>query len=95
MEKMCELKGHSSAVTSVKYNASGTYLISSSLDKLLKIWDENGSCVCTLNGHTRYANCATFSRDSTLVASGKKSGIGFVGMRVIYLKVPQVPTTSL
>lgn len=62
--------GHCSAVTCVKYNSAGTYLISSSLDKLVKIWDNAGCCVCTLEGHNRYVNCVSFSRDSCLTVSG-------------------------
>lgn len=67
--------GHCSAVTSVKYNSSGTYLISSSLDKLVKIWDNTGSCLCTLEGHNRYVNCVTFSRDSRLAVSGMQNQV--------------------
>lgn len=62
--------GHCSAVTCVRYNSAGTYLISSSMDKLIKIWDQNAACVVTLDGHTRYVNCVAFSRDSTLAVSG-------------------------
>ncbi|KAJ8955720.1 hypothetical protein NQ318_008592 [Aromia moschata] len=62
--------GHSSSVTCIRYSNNGAYLVSSSLDKLVKIWDRNGSCVATLEGHNRYINCAAISKDSSLVASG-------------------------
>lgn len=62
--------GHFSAVTCARFNNAGNLLLSSSLDKLVKIWNESGNCVATLEGHTRYVNCVAFSRDSLLAASG-------------------------
>ncbi|XP_019872433.2 WD repeat, SAM and U-box domain-containing protein 1 isoform X2 [Aethina tumida] len=63
--------GHSSSVTCIRYTNNGSYLISSCLDKLVKIWDTaTGSCVATLEGHTRYVNCTAISKDSTLLVSG-------------------------
>lgn len=62
--------GHKSAVTCLKYNNTGNYFLSSSLDKYIRIWDNDGACVATLKGHTRYVNSITFSRDGCLVASG-------------------------
>ncbi|XP_044265114.1 WD repeat, SAM and U-box domain-containing protein 1-like isoform X1 [Tribolium madens] len=62
--------GHNSSVTCIRYTNSGAYLVSSSLDKLVKIWDEEGNCVATLRGHTRYVNCVAVSKDCLLAASG-------------------------
>ncbi|KAL3278537.1 hypothetical protein HHI36_024256 [Cryptolaemus montrouzieri] len=64
------LDGHSSSVTCVKYNSEGSLLISCSLDKTIKMWDNSGNCISQLYGHTRYVNCVTISKDSTLIASG-------------------------
>lgn len=63
--------GHNSSVTCIRYTNNGNFLISSSLDKLVKIWDEEGNCVATLQGHTRYVNCVAVSKDCLLAASGK------------------------
>lgn len=63
--------GHKFAVTCVKYNNSGTYLVSSSLDKTVKIWDTKGNCLANLHDHSRYVNCVALSKDSTVIASGK------------------------
>lgn len=62
--------GHCSAVTCIRYNNIGTLLLSSSLDKFVKIWNENGYCTVTLEGHKRYVNCVAFTKDSLLAASG-------------------------
>lgn len=86
--------GHFSAVTSVRFNSTGNSLLSSSLDKLVKIWNNDGYCVTTLEGHTRYVNCVAFSRDSLLAASG----IYFVNFAVAFVirrKVQQVPMIKL
>lgn len=67
--------GHSSVVTSVRYNTAGILLISSSVDKLVKVWDERGRCLVTFDEHTRYVNCVSFSKDSLIAASGNHTYI--------------------
>ncbi|CAH1966828.1 unnamed protein product [Acanthoscelides obtectus] len=62
--------GHTSSLTCIKYSHNGRYLVSSGLDKLVKIWDQSGNCIATLEGHRRYVSCATISRDMSLIASG-------------------------
>ncbi|XP_070502999.1 WD repeat, SAM and U-box domain-containing protein 1-like [Chironomus tepperi] len=61
---------HGSSVTSVKFNATGTLLVSGSLDRLIKIWDMQGNCLKTLDEHARYVNCVAINADSTILASG-------------------------
>lgn len=53
-----------------RFNSTGTLLISSSLDKTIKIWNQQGSCLKTLSAHTRYVNCLAVNSDSTVIASG-------------------------
>lgn len=50
-------EAHGSSVTDVKFNMNGTFIISSGLDRLVKIWNLSGSCLKTLSDHTRYVNC--------------------------------------
>lgn len=47
---------HGSSVTSVKFNTTGTLLISGALDRLIKFWDLQGNCLKTLSEHSRYVN---------------------------------------
>lgn len=61
---------HGSSVTSVRFNLKGTLLISGGLDRLVKVWNMQGSCMKTLDEHQRYVNCISINFDSTLVASG-------------------------
>uniref|UniRef100_A0A8D8CHR1 WD repeat, SAM and U-box domain-containing protein 1 n=2 Tax=Culex pipiens TaxID=7175 RepID=A0A8D8CHR1_CULPI len=64
------IAAHGSSVTCVRFNSTGTLLISSSLDKTIKIWNQQGSCLKTLSAHTRYVNCLAVNSDSTVIASG-------------------------
>lgn len=57
-------------LTHFRFNAQGTYLVSSSLDKTLRIWDLQGNCIKTLAEHTRYVNCLSINLSSTIIASG-------------------------
>ncbi|KAF7996737.1 hypothetical protein HCN44_002383 [Aphidius gifuensis] len=65
------LEKHSSALTCVRFNSSGSYIASSGLDKTTVIWEtESGKMVSALVGHKRYVACCAFSRDGTLLATG-------------------------
>lgn len=52
---------HGSSVTAVKFNTTGTLLISGSLDRYIKIWDLQGNCLKTLDAHARYVNCVAIN----------------------------------
>lgn len=62
--------GHSSSVTCVRYSNNGMLLVSSSLDKTIRIWATDGECIASLEGHSRYVNCVSVSKDSAIIASG-------------------------
>lgn len=61
---------HGSSVTTVKFNTTGTFLASGSLDRFVKIWDLHGNCLKTLAEHARYVNTVAINIDSTILASG-------------------------
>ncbi|XP_058827920.1 uncharacterized protein LOC131687848 isoform X2 [Topomyia yanbarensis] len=64
------ISAHGSSVTCVRFNSTGTLLISSSLDKKIKIWNQQGTCLRTLSEHSRYVNCLAINGDSSVIASG-------------------------
>lgn len=49
---------------------AGTLLVSSSMDKTIKLWDLQGNCLKTLAEHTRYVNDLAINSDSSVLASG-------------------------
>ncbi|EDO63689.1 AGAP005577-PA [Anopheles gambiae str. PEST] len=64
------ISAHGSSVTCVRFNPTGTLLFSCSLDKTIKIWNQQGTCLKTLSEHLRYVNCLAINSDSTVIASG-------------------------
>ncbi|XP_058121391.1 uncharacterized WD repeat-containing protein alr2800-like [Anopheles ziemanni] len=64
------IQAHGSSVTCVRFNPTGTLLFSSSLDKTIKIWNQQGTCLKTLAEHSRYVNCLAINSDSSVIASG-------------------------
>lgn len=71
IEQINELEGHESAITCLKYSSNSAFIASASLDKSVKIWTADGECIKTQENHNRYVNCLAFSRDNTLLATGK------------------------
>lgn len=69
------LRGHGDRVMSASFSLDGKYLISSSWDKSIRIWDVNlGVCVDTLLGHTGYVYEVILSSDGSLAASRAQDG---------------------
>ena len=64
-------KGHEGLISSVKFSKYGDYIITSSEDHTVKIWDNDGWIKHTLRQHTAPVNSAVFSPDgkSILTAS--------------------------
>jgi centriolar protein POC1 len=63
-------------VTSVAFHPSGRYLVSSSLDATLKIWDlRMGYAVYTLYGHEGATTAVNFSPDGDYLCSGAADSI--------------------
>ena len=65
------LSGHTGDVTSLAFSTDGTFLVSASYDKTVKLWDiQTGGIVKTFCGHTDTVHSASISADCTVIASG-------------------------
>jgi len=69
-ECVLTISAHGSSVTCVRFNSTGTLMVSSSLDKSVKVWDLQGTCLKTMIEHSRYVNCVAINTDSSVIASG-------------------------
>ena len=66
-----ELKGHTDSVNSVAFSSDGTWIVSGSDDKSVRVWDAStGVELKELKGHTRSVNSVAFSSDGTRIVSG-------------------------
>ncbi|KAJ9559503.1 hypothetical protein OSB04_004663 [Centaurea solstitialis] len=71
-EIVVELKAHTDYIRSVVVHPSRSYILSSSDDKLIKLWDweNNWECVQTFQGHDHYVMQVAFNpTDSNIFAS--------------------------
>lgn len=71
------LKGHTHNVSSVTFTPDGDYLISSSWDKTIKVWEvSTGFLVKNLEGHDdRINDVAVNEKGNLLVSSGNKGDV--------------------
>lgn len=65
------LMGHTNVVSCVQFFPSGDYLVSSSFDNFIKVWEvSTGRCVRTLRGHSSAVKCLALSMASPVLVSG-------------------------
>ncbi len=65
------LQGHKAGISCIKMGNGGTWAISGSRDKTLKIWDlQKETCVKTLKGHRGSISCMQMNTDETRMLSG-------------------------
>lgn len=65
------MKGHSHFVSSVDISKDNKFVISSSWDKTLRLWDLNTFSTKQLfKGHTKDVLTATFGNDNRMIISG-------------------------
>ena len=64
------LSGHTNCISSLTYSLDGTYLVSGSNDKTIKLWDvQTGGVIKTFCGHTGQVCSVSISADDTMIAS--------------------------
>jgi len=76
IEDKCKIKfsfgmeGHSSSIMSASYSMNGEVLVSTSVDKTVKLWEtDTFRCTATLGPFSRYISCGAFSNDSKILAA--------------------------
>jgi COMPASS component SWD3 len=73
---LVELRGHTSFVFTVAFNASANLLVSGGFDENVKMWDpRTGTCVSTIPAHSEPITGVSFNRDSTCIASSSFDGL--------------------
>jgi WD40 repeat protein/transcriptional regulator with XRE-family HTH domain len=67
------LQGHTDWVNSCAVSPDGTWIVSASNDKTLKVWDAQSGTEClTLNGHTHWVRGCAVSPDGTWIVSASE-----------------------
>jgi len=75
MQVYPQLGGHSHEVNTAFFSNDGRYIVSSSWDMSVKLWDvAAGRETATFPGHTDRVNYAVISRDNRLIASASQDG---------------------
>ena len=61
-KKFIQLKGHTNKVNSANFsNKDGSQVVTASVDKTARIYNESGEEICVLKGHTSRVRHAVFS----------------------------------
>jgi len=71
--QLAVLPGHTDWVRSLTFSLDGTFLVSGSYDKTVKLWDvQTGGVVKTFRGHAGWVYSVSISLDCTTIASGSR-----------------------
>ncbi|KAJ3023996.1 hypothetical protein HKX48_008610 [Thoreauomyces humboldtii] len=68
---LAQYVGHKSIITDVHFTRDDTYIVSSSFDRTIKVWNaQSASCERTLRGHVDAVTTCDVSADGRYIASG-------------------------
>ncbi|WP_016952075.1 caspase family protein [Anabaena sp. PCC 7108] len=70
-----ELVGHTDNITDISFSHDGKLIVSSSLDKTIKLWRVNGTLIKTWNPDNGWVNTVSFSPDDKIIASGGEDNL--------------------
>jgi WD40 repeat protein len=69
------LHGHNNYVLSTAFSPKGDLILSGGADNIIKLWDQRGRLIKSLEGHHKSITKVVFSPDGKLFASGSDDGI--------------------
>jgi WD40 repeat protein len=69
------LKGHTSTVGCVVFNATGTLFASASNDRTVRVWSSDGDEIAVLQGHLADVSALAFTADGRSLLSGGDDGM--------------------
>ncbi|BAZ29736.1 WD-40 repeat protein [Cylindrospermum sp. NIES-4074] len=67
--------GHSDIITNISFSHDGKVLVSTSLDKSVKLWRVDGTFLKGWNAHDGWANTVVFSPNDQVMASGGEDNL--------------------
>jgi WD40 repeat protein len=73
-KKLATLKGHSSAITGVRWSRDGNHILTASADQTARLWSGKGELVAVLQGHQDWVRSAEFSPDHQWIVTASRDG---------------------
>ncbi|MGD1928883.1 MAG: WD40 repeat domain-containing protein [Leptolyngbyaceae cyanobacterium] len=73
-QRLQTFSGHLSGVWAIAFAPQGDYLVSSSIDQTVRLWDiSTGECQQILHGHSNWVMSVDVSPDGQQIASGSRA----------------------
>lgn len=76
--KLITLKGHEGNITKVMISPDNEYVVSGSVDKMIRVWKLSTQQSTVLNGHTGTISALDISSDGSVIVSGSLDGTAIV-----------------
>jgi WD40 repeat protein len=91
---------HKKSITSISFTNDGKYILTSSNDMSIKLWNTNGKLYRAYKGHGDWVNAAVFSENQRLIASASADKTiriwnRYTGKTIKRIKVPGAPADKI